>query len=119
MIYGKLPFGDIRDHPSKLRAITNPTYQISYPLISTPVVVGYSAADAPPLPVDPDLTSPVDLSAIAAMKSCFRFGEKERPTIAQLLDDPFLKPWLSEFSSLSSCIGLGLVVGLREKENRR
>jgi len=95
MIYGRLPFGEIKDHPSKLRAITNPDYQIKYPTTSTPTI-GYAPPDAPPPPFDPELTSPVDVSAIAAMKKCFRFGEKERPTIAQLLEDPFLKPWLSE-----------------------
>lgn len=100
MVYGQLPFADLTSHPSKVNAIISPTYQISYPPVSVPRIIPPPGSDAPA--IDPaTLASPVDPLAIKVMRACHRRGEKDRPTIAELLDHDFLKPWKREFFLLS------------------
>jgi serine/threonine-protein kinase TTK/MPS1 len=63
----------------KIQCIPNPNYKIEYPTIIPSQTPGQE-----PIQVDPD--------AIRVIQSCLVRNPKERATIPQLLQDPFLKP---------------------------
>lgn len=104
MIYGHLPFSDFTNHPAKIAAICSPRHQIPYPTISIPKMPASSSSTisilGPNVPaasssaVDPKtLASPVDPLAIQVMSACHLRDEKLRPTIGELIEHDFLKPW--------------------------
>lgn len=65
MVYGKTPFQDIQKTVMKLYAIADPHYPINFPDIE-------------------------DTDVIDVLKRCLRRNPRERPTIPELLEHPFL-----------------------------
>ncbi|CED84938.1 kinase-like protein [Phaffia rhodozyma] len=111
MIYGHLPFSDFTNHPAKIAAICNPRHQIPYPTISVPrmpsssttSVLGPNASGSNSASIDTKtLASPVDPLAIEVMKACHMRDEKMRPTIGELIEHDFLKPWKRTLATNSS-----------------
>ena len=82
MIYGTPPFGQITPIVSKLSAIVNPNYKITY-------------GDA-------------DIGAIESIKSCLYHDPKSRFTIPELLSLPFLKSNHIPQKTVFAILSLGL-----------
>ncbi|KAK0624690.1 kinase-like domain-containing protein [Bombardia bombarda] len=75
MVYGTPPFGNIREHPMRIRAIVNWSYPIDFPT---------TTEDGSRVPV----------ALIQIMRCCLNREQKDRPTCEALLsvDDDFLYP---------------------------
>lgn len=71
LIYGKLPFGDIRNSLMKIKAITDKNHEISFP----PLPEGLVENDEVLIPL---------------LKSCLQRDPKARPGISELLAHPYV-----------------------------
>ena len=82
MVYGATPFSHIRNLQQRMIAIQNPMHQIEFPSHAVPRVGGAE---------QPDLATRVETDLINVLKSCLRFEARARPSIPDLLEDPFLR----------------------------
>lgn len=83
LVYGQQPFAHIRDLSSKILMIQNPLHRINYPAYSIPKGPRGEELTNLKTKVGPDL--------LETMKSCLRYNPKERATIPELLQQPFLR----------------------------
>ena len=83
LVYGQQPFAHIRDLASKMVAIQNPLHKINYP--------AYSVPKGPRGEELTDLKTKVGPDLLETMRSCLKFYPKERATIPELLQQPFLR----------------------------
>ncbi|GAA5968909.1 hypothetical protein JCM11641_000776 [Rhodosporidiobolus odoratus] len=83
MVYGGCPFSHIRDIGLKIGAIMNPNFRIAFPEHAVPIGKRGEALEEHRFKVGPDL--------IATLKSCLRYEAKQRATIPELLQQPFLR----------------------------
>ncbi len=82
MVYGRTPFSHLRDVGQKIMAIQNPRHVISFPEVATVTnVQGVELAEMR-VKLGPDL--------IEAMRTCLIWDPKQRATIPELLEAPFL-----------------------------
>ncbi|QRV77989.1 Serine/threonine-protein kinase [Ceratobasidium sp. AG-Ba] len=91
MIYGRPPFYAIPGPVPKLRAISDPNHVIDYPAQSIPTVPS-SEKDGAPKQI-PEWATPVPPDVIETLKGCLTRDPKQRKTIPDLLDDPWLRSW--------------------------
>lgn len=96
MVYNHLPFASCTGYPAKVAAIISPTFKISYPPTSVPVLV-----DSPPDEAE-RMRSPVDPVAVDVMRWCHGRNERDRPDVEQLLDNDLVNPWKRASPSLPS-----------------
>ena len=82
MVYGHTPFAHIRNLQQRMLAIQNPMHQIDFPSHAVPRVNGVE---------QPDLATRVETDLIKVMKGCLRFEPRQRLSIPELLEDPFLR----------------------------
>ncbi|GAA6025068.1 hypothetical protein JCM11491_006060 [Sporobolomyces phaffii] len=83
LVYGQQPFAHIRDLSSKILMIQNPLHRINYP--------AYSVPKGPRGEELTDLQTKVGPDLLETMQSCLRYYPKERATIPELLQQPFLR----------------------------
>ncbi|BGP55114.1 Serine/threonine kinase mps1 [Rhodotorula sphaerocarpa] len=83
MVYGRPPFSHIRDIAIKIAAISSPSTKISFPEYAVPRAENGEALEEHKFLVGPDL--------LATLKSCLRFEPKQRASIPDLLNQPFLR----------------------------
>lgn len=83
MVYGTTPFGHFRNLPQKMMAIQNPLHVIAFPSHAVP-----KSREGVELS---DVAVRVEADLLRVMKSCLRFESKQRSTIPELLEDPFLR----------------------------
>ena len=82
MVYGRTPFSHLRDVGQKIMAIQNPRHVISFPEVATVTnMQGVELAEMRVL-LGPDL--------LDAMRTCLVWDPKQRATIPELLEAPFL-----------------------------
>lgn len=84
MVYGRTPFADYTTFWAKFKVITDPNHQIHYEPLSNP-------------------------SLLDLLKKCLSWDRKERWTIPQLLQHPFLVPPVPPPSSDHHCNFIKLV----------
>ncbi|KAG0235531.1 Dual-specificity kinase, spindle pole body (SPB) duplication and spindle checkpoint function [Actinomortierella wolfii] len=122
MVYGKTPFSEFEELLQKMLNIINPKYEIKYPeeVIFPPpdpkalsktgaingeskdAVNGSESESSAPTPSPPTSSTPspspiqqrirLDESVIRVMKRILVRDPKKRPSISELLEDPFLHP---------------------------
>ncbi|KAF9281400.1 Dual-specificity kinase, spindle pole body (SPB) duplication and spindle checkpoint function [Mortierella alpina] len=134
MVYGKTPFADITNVFKKLAAITNPEIKIQFPAqtlspLQLPLTQqqqqqqqqqGQQTGTTVGTNVPSDSTAaalaakqsmvPVDADLLRIMRCCLDRDAKNRRTIPELLQDPFLKPHTSpSVPSTSSSLPPGSV----------
>ncbi|CAE6441174.1 unnamed protein product [Rhizoctonia solani] len=90
MIYGRPPFYSITGAVPKLRAISDPNHIIDYPTESIPTV---PATDKDGPRQIPEWATPVPSDVVNTLKGCLTRDPKQRSTIPDLLDDPWLRSW--------------------------
>ncbi|CCO31397.1 serine/threonine-protein kinase TTK/MPS1 [Rhizoctonia solani AG-1 IB] len=90
MIYGRPPFYSITGAVPKLRAISDPNHIIDYPTESVPTV---PASDKEGARQMPEWATPVPSDVVNTLKGCLTRDPKQRSTIPDLLDDPWLRSW--------------------------
>ncbi|KAG2179979.1 hypothetical protein INT43_003766 [Umbelopsis isabellina] len=96
MVYGRTPFHHVKGMWQKLACISNPTHEIEFPKVAVPVAPPVKQPDGTILPAAP--LSPtkygvkVEADLLNVMKHCLQRDPKQRKTIPQLLQDPFVKP---------------------------
>ncbi|EUC54294.1 Serine/Threonine-kinase TTK/MPS1 [Rhizoctonia solani AG-3 Rhs1AP] len=90
MIYGRPPFYSITGAVPKLRAISDPNHIIDYPADSIPTT---PATDKEGPRQIVDWATPVPLDVIDTLRGCLTRDPKQRKTIPELLDDPWLRSW--------------------------
>ncbi|KAF8681563.1 protein kinase superfamily [Rhizoctonia solani] len=90
MIYGRPPFYSITGAVPKLRAISDPNHVIDYPSESIPAV---PATDKEGPRQIPEWATPVPTDVVNTLKGCLTRDPKQRSTIPDLLDDPWLRSW--------------------------
>lgn len=83
MVYGRGPFGHLRDIAIKIAAISSPSTRISFPEVAYPLGKHGESIEEYKFFVGPDL--------LATLKSCLIFDPKKRASIPELLDQPFLR----------------------------
>jgi serine/threonine-protein kinase TTK/MPS1 len=83
MVYGKTPFHHIKNVAHKIIAIQNPRFLIEFPLVSVPLDSNGKRLEEFRLELEQDL--------IDVMKKCLVWESKQRATIEELLQHPFLK----------------------------
>ncbi|KAG9083303.1 Dual-specificity kinase, spindle pole body (SPB) duplication and spindle checkpoint function, partial [Ceratobasidium sp. 370] len=91
MIYGRPPFYAIPGPVPKLRAISDPNHVIDYPALSIPTVPSSDKDGAPRQIVE--WATPVPPDVVETLKGCLTRDPKQRRTIPELLDDPWLRSW--------------------------
>ncbi|KAG9077038.1 Dual-specificity kinase, spindle pole body (SPB) duplication and spindle checkpoint function [Ceratobasidium sp. UAMH 11750] len=91
MIYGRPPFYAIPGPVPKLRAISDPNHVIDYPALSIPTVPS-SDKDGTPRQIV-EWATPVPPDVVETLKGCLTRDPKQRRTIPELLDDPWLRSW--------------------------
>ncbi|GAA5963644.1 hypothetical protein JCM3765_003527 [Sporobolomyces pararoseus] len=99
LVYGQQPFAHIRDLASKMVAIQNPLHKINYP--------AYSVPKGPRGEELTDFKTKVGPDLLETMRSCLKFYPKERATIPELLQQPFLRRSGDEESTSTSSIPAG------------
>ncbi|CUA73331.1 serine/threonine-protein kinase TTK/MPS1 [Rhizoctonia solani] len=90
MIYGRPPFYSITGAVPKLRAISDPNHIIDYPAESIPTT---PATDKEGPRQIVEWATPVPLDVVDTLKGCLTRDPKQRKTIPELLDDPWLRSW--------------------------
>lgn len=90
MIYGRPPFYSITGAVPKLRAISDPNHIIDYPAESIPTT---PATDKEGSKQIPEWATPVPSDVVETLKGCLTRDPKQRRTIPELLDDPWLRSW--------------------------
>ncbi|CAM0139583.1 unnamed protein product [Umbelopsis sp. WA50703] len=96
MVYGRTPFHHVKGMWQKLACISNPSHEIEFPKIAVPIAPPVKQPDGTLLPAEP--LSPtkhgvkVEADLLNVMKHCLQRDPKQRKTIPQLLQDPFVKP---------------------------
>lgn len=96
MVYGRTPFHHVKGMWQKLACISNPTHEIEFPKVAVPVAPPVKQPDGTLVPATP--LSPtkygvkVEADLLNVMKHCLQRDPKQRKTIPQLLQDPFVKP---------------------------
>ncbi|XP_001604243.1 serine/threonine-protein kinase mph1 [Nasonia vitripennis] len=75
LVYGVTPFNHIRQQWAKISAITDPKHKINFPLKTG--------------------SEPVPLILVDAMRKCLQRDAKARPTVAELLEIPYLQSNIS------------------------
>ncbi|KAG8776659.1 Dual-specificity kinase, spindle pole body (SPB) duplication and spindle checkpoint function [Ceratobasidium sp. 428] len=98
MIYGRPPFYAIPGPVPKLRAISDPNHVIDYPALSIPTVPS-SEKDGTPKQL-PEWATPVPPDVVETLRGCLTRDPKQRRTIPELLDDPWLRSWRREFEGV-------------------
>ncbi|PVF96161.1 Pkinase-domain-containing protein [Serendipita vermifera] len=88
MVYGAAPFASL-NMQQKMLAIAREDYAISFPQYSVPVEPKETSGTGRPEPRE-DLKVKVPLELIQTMKACLQRDAKKRPTISQLLKEPWL-----------------------------
>ena len=83
IVYGHTPFGRIKNLAAKMAAIQTPSHAIDCPSHSIPCTL-----KGEPLP---DLAVKVEDDLLKCMRACLRFEPKRRATLAELIEDPFLR----------------------------
>lgn len=83
MVYGGAPFSHLRDIALKVAAISNPRHRIAFPDHAVPTGRRGEQLTEHRFKVGPDL--------LDTLKSCLRYDSKERATIPELLQQPFLR----------------------------
>ncbi|BGP15713.1 hypothetical protein JCM10213_006116 [Rhodosporidiobolus nylandii] len=83
MVYGGAPFSHLRDIALKMSAIMSPHHKIAFPEYAVPIGKRGEPLEEHRFKVGPDL--------IATLKSCLRYDSKQRATIPELLQQPFLR----------------------------
>jgi serine/threonine-protein kinase TTK/MPS1 len=83
MVYGITPFGHMRNLATKMKAIQDSKTEISF--LSHTVPKSRDGAE------QPQLATKVESDLITVMRGCLQFDRSCRPTIPELLDDPFLR----------------------------
>ncbi|BGP39643.1 Serine/threonine kinase mps1 [Rhodotorula kratochvilovae] len=83
MVYGGAPFSHLRDIALKVAAIQNPRHRIAFPDYAVPTGRRGEQLVEHRFKVGPDL--------LESLKSCLRYESKERATIPELLQQPFLR----------------------------
>ncbi|GAA5934927.1 hypothetical protein JCM1841_004667 [Sporobolomyces salmonicolor] len=83
LVYGAAPFAHIRDISQKIMMIQNPLHRINYPSWAVPIGKRGEDLTEFKVKVGPDI--------LETMKSCLRYYPKERATIPELLQQPFLR----------------------------
>jgi serine/threonine-protein kinase TTK/MPS1 len=83
MVYGITPFGHMRNLATKMKAIQDPRTEISFATHTVP-----KSRDGVE---QPELATRVESDLINVMKTCLQFDRSRRPTIPELLEDPFLR----------------------------
>ncbi|GAA6055069.1 hypothetical protein JCM3770_001782 [Rhodotorula araucariae] len=83
MVYGGAPFSHLRDIALKVAAIQNPRHRIAFPDYAVPTGRRGEQLMEHRFKVGPDL--------LDTLKSCLRYESKERATIPELLQQPFLR----------------------------
>ncbi|KAG8740762.1 Dual-specificity kinase, spindle pole body (SPB) duplication and spindle checkpoint function [Ceratobasidium sp. 414] len=91
MIYGRPPFYSIPGPVPKLRAISDPNHVIDYPALSIPTVPSSDKDGSPRQIVE--WATPVPPDVVETLKGCLTRDPKQRRTIPELLDDPWLRSW--------------------------
>ncbi|KAG8704894.1 Dual-specificity kinase, spindle pole body (SPB) duplication and spindle checkpoint function [Ceratobasidium sp. 423] len=90
MIYGRPPFYSITGAVPKLRAISDPNHIIDYPAESIPTT---PATDKEGPKQILEWATPVPSDVVDTLKGCLTRDPKQRRTIPELLDDPWLRSW--------------------------
>ncbi|KAH7309408.1 kinase-like domain-containing protein [Rhizoctonia solani] len=103
MIYGRPPFYAITGAVPKLRAISDPNHIIDYPAESIPTTPATDKEGPRQLF---DWATPVPSDVIDTLKGCLTRDPKQRKTIPELLDDPWLRSWKREFALFASAMHL-------------
>ena len=83
MVYGGAPFSHLRDIAIKIAAISSPSTRISFPEYAVPIGKRGEDLSEHKFHVGPDL--------LTTLKSCLRFDPKQRASIPELLEQPFLR----------------------------
>ncbi|PRQ72501.1 Protein kinase-like domain-containing protein, partial [Rhodotorula toruloides] len=83
MVYGGAPFSHLRDIAIKIAAISSPKTRISFPEYAVPIGKRGEDLSEHKFLVGPDL--------LFALKSCLKYDAKQRATIPELLQQPFLR----------------------------
>ncbi|GEM07608.1 serine/threonine-protein kinase TTK/MPS1 [Rhodotorula toruloides] len=83
MVYGGAPFSHLRDIAIKIAAISSPKTRISFPEYAVPIGKRSEDLSEHKFLVGPDL--------LFALKSCLKYDAKQRATIPELLQQPFLR----------------------------
>jgi serine/threonine-protein kinase TTK/MPS1 len=101
MIYGQPPFQHL-PFLQKMRAIPNQSYAIEFPEFATPSLPGSKSPNgdqiSPPTKLE-HLRCRVRSDVIDSIKKCLTRGSKERATIPELLEHPWLSMKECETSS--------------------
>lgn len=95
MIYGRPPFYAITGAVPKLRAISDPNHVIDYPAQSIPTAPSSEKDGAPRQLLE--LATPVPPDVVDTLKGCLTRDPKQRRTIPELLDDPWLRSWRRKY----------------------
>jgi serine/threonine-protein kinase TTK/MPS1 len=88
MVYGAAPFASL-NMQQKMLAIAREDHVISFPEYSVPVEPKETSGTGKPEPRE-DLKVKVPAELIQTMKDCLQRDAKKRPTISQLLREPWL-----------------------------
>ncbi|KAB5589333.1 Serine/Threonine-kinase TTK/MPS1 [Ceratobasidium theobromae] len=91
MIYGRPPFYSITGAVQKLRAISDPNHVIEFPAVSVPVAPAPDKDGQPRQLVE--LATPIPPDVIETLRGCLTRDPKQRRTIPELLEDPWLRSW--------------------------
>ncbi|BGP31660.1 Serine/threonine kinase mps1 [Rhodotorula toruloides] len=83
MVYGGAPFSHLRDIAIKIAAISSPKTRISFPEYAVPIGKRGEDLSEHKFLVGPDL--------LFALRSCLKYDAKQRATIPELLQQPFLR----------------------------
>lgn len=95
MIYGRPPFYSITGAVQKLRAISDPNHVIEFPAVSAPVAPAPDKDGQPRQLVE--LATPIPPDVIETLRGCLTRDPKQRRTIPELLEDPWLRSWRREY----------------------
>ncbi|CAE7149537.1 unnamed protein product [Rhizoctonia solani] len=90
MIYGRPPFYSITGAVPKLRAISDPNHIIEYPAESVPTT---PATDKEGPRQITEWATPVPSDVVDTLRGCLTRDPKQRKTIPELLEDPWLRSW--------------------------
>lgn len=99
MVYGVAPFAALQQLHQKMRAIADPNHVIDFPEYAIPVVPKDRSGTGRPEPIADEKKKQVKVPSdmITTMRRCLDHNAKARPTIEELLKEP----WLNGFGSFS------------------
>ncbi|KAH8921335.1 kinase-like protein [Atractiella rhizophila] len=102
MVYGRTPFSHIKNVSQKIVAIQNEKHVIDFPRESVPLNEKGEPNLALKVVLEPEL--------IDTLRSCFEFLPKQRATIPELLQAPFLRGTSADSSGSPSPLKAGVFI---------